>query len=199
MNLRKLEAKDAPLMLEWTRDESVTRDLSANFGKKTERDCLSFIELAKEDTSNIHLAIVSDEDEYMGTVSLKHIDKVNKRAEFAIAIREKAMGRGYSWFGMNEIIKLGFNVYKLDAIYWCVSKKNTRACKFYDKHGFYEMLDVDDDILRMYEGFTDLKWYIVKNDKKSGYGRRPYRLFSLLNIKTIGTENAGQLSYLEGV
>lgn len=37
------------------------------------------------------------------------------------------MGRGYSWWGMEEIIRLAFEEYELDSVYWCVSRANDRA------------------------------------------------------------------------
>ena len=100
MKLRKLELKDAPLMLEWMHDKSVVENLSANFGAKKIEDCEAFIEASKNDQANLNLAIVNDNDEYMGTASLKHIDKENQNAEFAIAMRTCAMGKGYSKYGM---------------------------------------------------------------------------------------------------
>ena len=52
----------------------------------------------------LHLAIASDSDEYMGMVSLKHIE--DGLAEFAITVRTEAMGKGYSWFGMESRYRL---------------------------------------------------------------------------------------------
>ena len=70
MYLRKLELKDAPLMLAWMHDESVTEKLRTDFASKTLQDAESFIKYSWEDNDNVNLAIASDEDEYMGTVSL---------------------------------------------------------------------------------------------------------------------------------
>ncbi len=133
MKLRKLEVKDAPLMLEWMHDDSVVHDLRADFASKTIEDCWDFITAAQNETENIHLAIVDDNDEYMGTVSLKDI--CDGSAEFAITIRKCAMGKGYSSWATKEIINKGKTM-GLNNIYWCVSKKNRRAIRFYDKNGY---------------------------------------------------------------
>ena len=162
MRLRDLELKDAPLMLEWMHDENVVEKLRGKFKEKTIEDCKSFIKASENKNCDIHLAIVSDEDEYMGTVSLKNIDRENNTAEFAITVRKSAMGKGYSWYGMEEIIQLAFEKYGLENVYWCVSKKNDRAVKFYDKHNFHEALDISASILKRYEGMDDLKWYSVR-------------------------------------
>lgn len=134
MRLRKLEIKDAPLMLEWMHDETVVKDMQADFSSKTLEDCNLFILSSKETRKNLHLAIVDENDEYMGTVSLKNIEE--DKAEFAITVRKCAMGKGYSRFGMSEIIRIGFEEMNLSNIYWYVDKNNQRAIKFYDKNGY---------------------------------------------------------------
>lgn len=156
MYLRKLKIKDAPLMLEWMHDDSVVHDLHTNFASKTLDDCKAFILANQEYTDNVNLAIVSDTDEYMGTVSLKHIDRDNLSAEFAITVRKASMGHGYSWFGMTAIIEKAFSEFGLESVYWCVSRKNQRAVRFYDKHNFHETVDISENILVRYEGETDL-------------------------------------------
>jgi diamine N-acetyltransferase len=138
MKLRKLELKDAELMLEWMHDPSVVKDLQADFASKTKIDCEYFITAAQDVSKDLHLAIVDDEDEYMGTVSLKHIE--NGSAEFAITVRRTAMGKGYSKWAMNEIIQIGFEKLNLLSIYWCVSPENKRAIRFYEKNG-YQRID----------------------------------------------------------
>ncbi|MGN8831629.1 GNAT family N-acetyltransferase [Selenomonas montiformis] len=142
--LRELKEKDAPFMLEWMHDEDVIHDLQNNFAKKTIEDCLLFIKKAKGNREDLHLAIVDMNDEYMGTTSLKHIS--DKTAEFAITIREKAMGTGCSRFAMKEIIELAFRELDLVEVYWCVSPKNQRAVRFYEKNE-YERIPISEMIV----------------------------------------------------
>lgn len=163
MKLRKLKEKDAGLMLEWMHDPFVVKNLQTDFTTKTIDNCRQFIVKAQDVSQNMHLAIVNDEDEYMGTVSLKHLTKEN--AEFAISIRKGAMGQGYSQFGMTEIIKIGFEKLGLDKIYWCVDPNNERAIKFYDKNG-YKRVNPEDGLffqnMRKHALYTEeqLKRYI---------------------------------------
>ena len=99
----------------------------------------------------------------MGTVSLKQIE--NGSAEFAIVVRSEAMGHGYSWFGMETIIKKAFNELGLESVYWCVLKDNVRAVRFYDKHNFHEAFDIPQEILSRYGEIKNLKWYsVLKGD-----------------------------------
>lgn len=196
MYLRKLELRDAPLMLSWMHDESVVGNLHTNFASKTISDCETFIRNAQNITEDAHFAIASDEDEYMGTVSLNHIDKVNRMAEFAITVRKESMGRGYSWFGMESIIERAFTEFELESVYWCVSRNNHRAVRFYDKHNFHEALDIPNDILGRYDGVKNLKWYsVLKGDVLEN--RDTIAGCKVIRIKTIPTVNAGELSFFE--
>ena len=196
MRLRDLELKDAPLMLEWMHDKSVVEKLRGRFAEKSLSDCEAFINASKNKEKDIHLAIVSDEDEYMGTVSLKSIDRSNLSAEFAITVRNSAMGRGYAWFGMEEIINKAFNEYGLETVYWCVSRDNQRAVRFYDKHNFHEAVDISDDILARYEGMDNLKWYsVLKGDVLDD--RKEVAGCKIIHIRTVPTVGAGELSFFE--
>ena len=194
MRLRNLKIQDAPLMLEWMHDKNVAGFLRDDFFSKSISDAENFIKKSIETNKDIHYAIVSDEDEYMGTVSLKHIE--NNSAEFAIAVRTKAMGRGYSWFGMEEILTKAFIELQLDAVYWCVSRQNERAIRFYDKHNFHELIDIPSNLLSRYSDLSNLKWYsVLKGDelvvKDYVAGCR------IIHIKTVPTIDAGKLSFFE--
>ncbi|MCR5226159.1 MAG: GNAT family N-acetyltransferase [Eubacterium sp.] len=209
MKLRELRIEDAPLMLEWMHDKSVVADLKADFASKTIEDAEAFINDAVEMYSkkdnelidaalrglDLHFAIVSDEDEYMGTVSLKHITETD--AEFGITVRTAAMGHGYSWFGMKAIIEKAFNELRLESVYWCVSRNNERAVRFYDKHNFHEALDIPKTVLDRYEGMDNLKWYsCLKGDEIDT--REFVAGCRVIRIKTIPTVDAGELSFFEG-
>lgn len=194
MYLRRLELKDAPLMLAWMHDKSVTEKLQANFASKTMEDAESFIKTSWDDKENLHLAISSDNDEYMGTVSLKHIE--DGSAEFAITVRAEAMGKGFSWFGMESIIEKAFDELGLECVYWCVSRDNPRAVRFYDKHNFHEALDIPDKVLKRYEDMKNLKWYsVLKGD--DFLSRETVAGCPVIHIKTIPTVDAGELSFFE--
>lgn len=136
MKLRPLGLQDAEKMLEWMHDPECVQNLQANFADKTLDDCQRFIASTFHDKDNLHLAIADENDDYMGTVSLKYIDRERKSAEFAIAIRSCAMGKGYSAQGMKLILQKGFEELGLKTIYWCVSPKNARAVRFYDKNNY---------------------------------------------------------------
>lgn len=160
MKLRNLKEKDAPLMLEWMHDPSVVEYMKADFAGMTITDCENFI-AHSSDKESLHMAITDDEDEYMGTVSLKHIDHTVHNAEFAITIRKCAMGGGYAAFGMREIVRIGLDELGLKSVIWCVSKMNIRANKFYQKNGYRLVDNVPENIRNRYEDWDSLNWYEV--------------------------------------
>lgn len=196
MYLRKLELKDAQAMLSWMHDESVVGHLHTDFASKSLADCEKFIVASQNMENDAHFAIASDEDEYMGTVSLKHIDRDGGTSEFAITVRKESMGRGYSWFGMEAILEKAFSDFGLESVYWCVSRKNKRAVRFYDKHNFHEALDIPAEVLKRYTGEDDLKWYsVLKGDVLDN--RKTVAGCDVIRIKTIPTVDAGELSFFE--
>lgn len=162
MKLRKLRPDDAPLMYEWMHDKSVVQDLKTDFSQKSIQDCQKFIAAAQDETKDLHLAIVDDADQYMGTVSLKHIDHINGIAEFAITVRKSAMGRGFAQWGMREILDLGFRQLGLKTIVWCVSPLNKRACRFYEKNGYVQTTDIPQALLENYQDGEPYLWFAKK-------------------------------------
>jgi len=73
------------------------------------------------------------------------------------------MGKGYSAYGMKEIIRIGLEELSLKKIYWCVAAINNRAVKFYDKNGYERTTDIPDSILNAYtkEQLEKFMWYVV--------------------------------------
>lgn len=200
MHLRKLKIEDAPLMLEWMHDEDVVRNLAANFMAKTIVDCENFIVSSADSAYDLHMAIVTDADDYMGTVSLKHIDREAGNAEFGITVRRAAMGKGYSWYGMSEIIRIAFEELGLNSVYWCVSEKNKQACRFYDKHGFHQAIDISQEIHDRYKGMGNLRWYSVLSGddyQNEAIIRGEVNGCKIIKVKTFSTVNAGELSFFE--
>ena len=158
MKLRKLERKDAPFMLEWMHDPTIVENLQANFAEKTLEDCIQFIDNAADSALDMHMAIADDNDEYMGTVSLKHIGQGT--AEFAITVRSVAQGKGYAQYGMQKILAYGIRDLGLEAVYWCVSPENGRAVRFYDKNNYTRTEIVPGRIKQLYH--QKLIWYIYQ-------------------------------------
>ena len=164
MKYRNLEMKDAPLMLEWMQDEELVRFLQANFEAKKLSDCEAFILAAAEDTQNRHWAICNDEDEYLGTISLKQIDRKNGNAEYAMVMRKCALGTGASQYGAEEILRIAFEEMGLNRVYLNVLEDNVRANNFYEKFGFV-FEGIFREHLYVNGEYRNLKWFaLTKTD-----------------------------------
>ncbi len=169
MRLRKLRADDAPLMFEWMQDSDITRNFRTDFASQTLADVERFIRTSQDTAGDVKRAVVSDSDEYMGTVSLKHIDHERRDAEFAIVMRHAAMGKGFAWYGMKSILDIAFNEIDLCLVYWNVFEKNLRAISFYDKHQFQKTTSIPESALERYRGVEGLKWYKAKKSEDNNH------------------------------
>ena len=64
VRLRNLEKKDAPLMLEWMCDSSISCFFRFDAKNLTEKDCEKYITDANQQTNSKHFAIVNQFEKY---------------------------------------------------------------------------------------------------------------------------------------
>lgn len=162
--LRRLEKKDAPFMLEWMHDEKINCNFQYPFREMTMEKIEAFIENSYDDV-NKHFAIVNEQDEYLGTVSLKNISEQNSSAEYAVVMRQKAQGTGVAMKATKEVIRYAFEELKLHKVYLNVLEINEKAKRFYLKSGF-EFEGTQKDAIRLNGKFESLSWYGIINDKE---------------------------------
>lgn len=155
--LRRLNQKDAPLMLEWMHDNTINCCFQYPFADMTLEKVKTFIENSFND-ENRHFAIVDLNDEYLGTISLKNISQKNKNAEYAIVTRKKAQGTGEALQATKELINYAFKELGLHKIYLNVLEDNIRARKFYEKCGFKQE-GVAKDAVIIAGNYKSLVWY----------------------------------------
>ena len=163
MILRKLELKDAPFMLEWMKDDTISRHFNNNFINMRLDDCIKFIRDSDNNKKNIHYAICNNEDQYIGTISLENFDFKNKNAEYAIVVTKKAMGTGIAKEATDAILKIAFDELSLHKVYLCVSEKNKRAISFYEKYGMTREAIFKRHIYQDNQ-FHDLIWFSCFNE-----------------------------------
>lgn len=160
--LRKLENSDASNMLEWMHDSNVNCNFRFDFSKMTLDDVNNFIHNSF-DEKNQHFAIVDEQNEYMGTISLKNINKVDNNAEYAIVTRTVAHGKGLALEATKEILNYAFNELKLHKVYLNVLEENRRANRFYEKCGF-KFEGMSKEFLYIKGKYHNLNWYAIEND-----------------------------------
>ena len=159
MKLRDLELKDAPFMYEWMKDESVTCWFRFHAENITMDSVQMFIlKNNNTDLVNFHYAIVDDNDEYLGTVSLKNVNYDDLNAEYAIVLRKLAQGKGAASFATKEIQKIAFDKLGLHRLYLNVLSDNEHAWKLYEHWGFiFEGESIDS--VRIRDEYKSLRWY----------------------------------------
>ena len=172
VRLRKLKIEDADNMLEWMHDEEIQRNFRMNTLHKTKQDVMEFISdstIVAVNGGSIHFAITDEEDEYLGTISLKEIDLQAHNAEYAICLRKKAQGQGIAKAATKLILEEAFDKLELERVYLNVLSENERAIKLYQSCGFqYEGEFRKHLFLR--GKYRNLKWFaILKDEYKAKY------------------------------
>ena len=172
MKLRTLEQRDVPFMLEWIKDPEINRFFRFDADAVTPESQRAFVrEAQREDGKNIHLACAGDNDEYLGTVSLKEIDTANGTAEYAVAFRGVAQGTGAAAFATREVLRIAFGRLGLRRVCLNVLAENTRAARFYEKMGFVREGEFRAHILLRGKR-QSLVWYgILKEEYEQLYGK----------------------------
>ena len=161
MRLRELKEKDVNGMLEWMHSKETKEIFEKDFNSLTKEQVLEFINKSSELNNELHYACVDNNDNYLGTISLKDIDNENKKAELAISFRKKAQGIGAASFAMNEILKKAFNELNLNKVYLNVLETNKRAIAFYEKTGFRKFIGSKKQVLKNNE-YQNLVWYEIE-------------------------------------
>lgn len=158
-SLRPLEPRDSTRMLEWMRDPEVTKYLQIG-GPDTSKDSVDmFIRSSGDERTNLHRAVVDSTGEYLGTISLKHIDREKKEAEYAISMHSSAMGTGAAAAASRLLLELAFRQLGLQRVYLNVLQANQRAVRFYEKFGFRYS---HESTLWVGDVEMPLKWYEIQ-------------------------------------
>ena len=160
MVLRDLKLSDAPLMLEWMHDATISQQFRFDTKRQTLATVEAFIKKCAETEVDKHYAITDKTDEYMGTISLKHIDNNDKTAEYAVVLRAQAQGTGLARQATRAILDKAFNEMGLNKVYLNVLSHNKRAIRFYESFGFKFEGEFKNHIMIQGEP-KDLKWYAV--------------------------------------
>lgn len=163
--LRTLKMEDAELMLQCMSDPKVYSKMRYNHREIDLDKCISFIENSWTDQRNLHWAISNEKSEYLGTVSLKNIDKDNEKAELGIVVHPVYMGKGIASEALQEIAEKAFNELGLNKIYLYVRCDNERAIAFYKKNQM-ELEGCAKDHILIHKEYKDVLWFALR---KSNY------------------------------
>ncbi len=172
IHLRNLEMKDVPFMLEWMHDPQIQKCFQKDMMGMSQEDAQEFCRVSAENQSkkdrgdyqDIHYAIADEQDEYLGTISLKNIDWVSGSAEYAISTRKCVHGKGTAKEATGLMLQKGFKELGLHRIYLNVLSDNIRAVRFYEKCGFVYEGEFREHI-RLEGTLKSLKWFGMLEDE----------------------------------
>lgn len=157
--IRKLKKKDAPYMMEWMQDKTITCYFKTDFINFSMENVMDFINNSFNE-ENQHFAIVDKDDNYLGTISLKNISVENRNAEYAIVIRKSAQNKGIGMAASRGILTYAFRTLKLEKVYLNVLACNMNAIAMYEKLGFIrEGLFIKH--YRVGNIYHDICWYAI--------------------------------------
>lgn len=169
--LRDLQDKDYELMYKCMSDSNVNKYMNIDGSKMKPIDCLTFIQDSRENKNSKHFAIVNESDDWLGTISLKNIDKKVNSAEYAIITSSEIHGKGYAYYATKEILEYAFNKLNLNRVYLDVLVENVRANIFYNKCGFI-LEGTFRQAIEIKGKIYDLNWYsMLKSDYINRYGK----------------------------
>lgn len=152
-------------MQEWMHDSGINDALESNFMSTTIEDSIYFVKETTIKTDECHFAITDDQDGYMGTISLKHIDKNRKSAIVSIVLRRSSQGKGYASKAYREVLEIAKQK-DIMSIYAYVNKKNDTSIFFHrsmKKLGFEETTVNKEDFDLSEEYFSDRYVWFVCN------------------------------------
>lgn len=170
IKLRHLKESDAEYMHEWMQDRDIQKCFRKRMNEMTVEQVKDFCcEASNSFQKQIctgesrHWAIVEDDnDEYLGTISLKEIDLENRNAEYAVVMRKEVQGKGIGLQATNLLLDIAFNQMKLHKVYLNVLEDNLRAIRMYERAGFV-FEGVSKEQLYIDDRYVGLKWYSIFN------------------------------------
>ncbi|WP_084244386.1 GNAT family N-acetyltransferase [Planomicrobium okeanokoites] len=164
IKLRELRSEDVEFMYEFIEDVEISSNFIYTRYPTSKEGLDQFVKSSWGNKANVHFAIVSKEDDdYLGTVSLKNINYVDRNAEYAISIRKKYWGKDHAYNATSLILEYGFNRLNLYKVYFNVLSSNKRAIGFYKKFGF-EQEGVFKNHIFVNGKYEDMIWFRYINN-----------------------------------
>jgi RimJ/RimL family protein N-acetyltransferase len=163
ITLRELRIEDVEKMYEFIENEETASNFIFTRYPFSKEKLNDFVIKSWSDSKNVHYAILAENGEYAGTVSLKGINYVDRNAEYAIVLRKEFWGKNVAYEATRKIIDYAFNRLNLNKVYLNVLASNKRANKFYEKFGF-EFEGVFKKHLFVGGEYIDLNWYCIVKD-----------------------------------
>ncbi len=138
--LRGIELSDAEEIMKGFNNYEMRKflGLALPYSFHEEQDWIKHTWKQRQEGSAYNFALVKkDTEEFLGTISLMSISKVNKSAEYGIAIHKpENWSKGYGTEGLKLILSIAFDLLNLHTVILRVFAFNPRGIRSYEKAGF---------------------------------------------------------------
>lgn len=139
LRFRPMTEDDTDLILKWRNSDAVKSNFLYRKDITRDQHLERFYTKVRSGEVIQFIIIDKDMDEPIGSVYLRDVDTVRKRAEYGIFIGEdNARGKGFGSETASRIVDFFFNELKLDLLYLRVLTGNKIAINSYKSAGFKE-------------------------------------------------------------
>lgn len=139
VKLRDLTLADTANIIRWRNQPEVYRNLFSQHQISEEQHTAYYHKFVETGLVRQYVieTIIDESKLDIGTVFLKNIDEMSRKAEFGIFIGEpKARGRGLSSSIVKATLEIAFKEIHLNKVYLTVFSNNVAAIRSYEKAGF---------------------------------------------------------------
>ena len=144
--LRKMTVDDTDNIVKWRNKEAV-RSRFLYREPFTQEGHLQWIKTKIDTGLAVQMIICTGEHTPIGSVYLRDIDRLNRKAEYGIFIGEEdALGKGYGTAAAKLMLRYGFEQLSLHKIFLRVLADNARAIASYEKAGFVREAYLKDEV-----------------------------------------------------
>lgn len=148
--LRKMEYSDTDDIIRWRNSDAVREHFIYQelFTRESHENWIrTMVETGKADQLIICMKQADGEETAVGSVYIRDIDCVHKKAEYGIFIgEERARGCGIGSMTAKLMIEYCFKQLGLHRIFLRVFADNSQAIRSYEKAGFVEEAYLKDDV-----------------------------------------------------
>lgn len=172
---RPYRENDWQAVYAWVKDPAIKDNFRFTQRDLSEEDMQKFVQSqvdndGKSDVSLVLYDLNDPEQNYIGSVSLKHIDEQDKNAELAIVIsKEEYRGKGYGQEALYLACEYGFRERGLHKVYLTCVAHNTSAIKSYEKFGFVHEGLRKDQIFQHGQFHDEVLMGMLKKDFNTKY------------------------------
>ena len=144
--LRLINEEDTDNIIRWRNSDFVRRNFiyQKPFSRQGHEQWMkTMIDTGKV----VQFIIYTRKGRPVGSVYLRDIDRVHKKAEYGVFIGEKdALGQGYGTQAAELMIHYAFEHLKLHKLMLRVLADNKQACRSYEKAGFVQEAYLKDEV-----------------------------------------------------